>query len=241
MIRRVLLAMLAATVVASIGATAGSVMLDVFRAQLELEKKLLNNDLNGLDRVHEHLRTGCDRLVRLSEDLLRAERENEDLASFGARSADVRRAEVEVADMIAASQQLRTTIGARRGLIEQLQKEIGRLEESAPATEDDVSGRWSVVVEPGGQRGSFDLRLDGTILTGVYVLSGGFRGSLRGTLVGGAVRLERIDAEKGFVAVYNAKLIIQGSERRLEGVWESTNLAAGMPVAGSWVGRRETK
>ena len=241
MIRRVVVGSLAFLLIGWVCAGAASPVLEVFRAQLELEKKLLLVDLANLEREQDQLGGGCDRLTRLGEDLLRGERENEELASFVARSADVRRAEVEVADLIAAAQQLRTTLGSRRGLIEQLQKEVARMEESSPGAPDDLSGRWSVVAEPGGQRGVFDLRLDGTILTGVYSLSGGFRGSLRGTLVSGSVRLERIDAEKGFVAVYTAKLVTQGNERRLEGVWESTNLAAGMPVSGSWVARRDTR
>jgi len=98
-----------------------------------------------------------------------------------------------------------------------------------------------VAVEPGALRGTFDLRLDGSVVTGVYQLSGGWRGSLRGTLIDGTVRLERIDSQQGFNAVYSGRLVTRGNEKRLEGTWDATNLAAGMPASGTWVGRRETR
>jgi len=96
-------------------------------------------------------------------------------------------------------------------------------------------------VEPGAMKGTFDLRLDGSLATGVYQLSGGWRGSLRGTLIDGSVRLERIDSQQGFCAVYTGRLVARGNEKRLEGTWEATNLAAGMPAAGTWMGRREPR
>jgi hypothetical protein len=96
-----------------------------------------------------------------------------------------------------------------------------------------------VAIEPGGLKGAFDIHVDGTLVSGVYQLAGGWKGSLRGTLIGGSVRLERIDAQLGFAAVYHARLVTRGGEKRLEGTWDATNLAAGMPASGSWVGRRE--
>ena len=100
---------------------------------------------------------------------------------------------------------------------------------------------WNVAIEPGGLKGNFDLRLDGTIVTGVYQLSGGWKGSLRGTFIDGSVHLERIDTQQGFVATYDGRLVVRGGEKRLEGSWQATNLAAGLPGAGTWVGRRESK
>jgi hypothetical protein len=76
-------------------------------------------------------------------------------------------------------------------------------------------------------------------VTGLYQLSGGWKGSMRGTLIGDRVHLERIDAQQGFVAVYNGRLVTRGGEKRIEGVWEATGLATGQPAAGSWVARRE--
>ncbi len=223
------------------GAQGRDPVLEVFRTQAEVEKRLLMADLATLSTVQDQLRGASDRLLRLGDDLLRAQRDGEDLGSFVARSADLRRAEAEMASLVANAQQLRSTIGARRAYLEQVQAEIKRMEEAGQAAGDELSGRWSVAIEPGGIKGTFDLRLDGTLVTGVYQLSGGWRGSLRGTFIGGEVHLERIDAQQGFVAVYTGHLVMRGNEKRLEGTWDATNLAVGMPVSGTWVGRRESR
>ena len=211
-------------------------MLGVFRTQVEMEKRLLSADVAGLDKVQEQLRGATDRMVRLGDDLLRAEKEGEDLASFLARSADVRKAEAEVDELTRAAQQLRSTLAARRGSLDQLQAEVKRLQEALGGAEDELSGRWDVTIEPGSLSGTFDLRLDGTIVSGVYALSGGWRGSLRGTFISGNLRLERIDSQLGLVAVYTARLITRDDEKRLEGRWESTNLAAGMALLVMFIG-----
>lgn len=216
-------------------------VLDMFKAQREIEKRLLGADLAAMERVQEQLRGACDRLVRLGDDLLRAQKDGEDLGSFTARSADLRHAESEVNDLVISAQQLRTTLGARRAYLDQVQSEIRRMEESGQATQDELTGRWLVAVEPGGFTGTFDLRLDGTLVTGVYQLSGGWKGSLRGTFIGGDLRLERIDSQQGFVAVYTGRLVFRETEKRIEGAWDATNLAAGMPTSGTWIARREVR
>jgi hypothetical protein len=240
--RRLLVLLVAGLVVGGVArAQFRDPVLEVFRAQTEMEKRLLANDLGALERTQSDLGDATGRLLRLGDDLLRAEKEGEDLSGFAARAADIARSEAEVARLVSSAQLLRTSVGVRRSVIEQLQAEIRRLEEANPPGQDDLSGKWTVVIEPGGMKGTFDLRLDGTLVTGVYQLSGGWRGSLRGTLIGETVRLERIDTQQGFMASYSGRLVNREGGRRLEGVWEATNLAAGMPAAGTWVGRREPR
>lgn len=231
-------AVVAALLAAGVFAQTRDPVVQVFKAHAELEKKLVTANLLELERAHEQLRAASDRLMRLGDDLLRAEREGEDLASFNARVADVRRAEAELTQALAAAQQVRATLAVRRGTLDQLQAEIARLEAGSKPG-DELSGRWYVAIEPGGLKGTFDLELSGTIVTGVYSLAGGWRGSLRGTFIGQNLRLERIDAQLGFVATYIARMVTRGDEKRLEGRWDSTNLAAGGAASGAWVGRRE--
>jgi hypothetical protein len=239
--KRVILAGLAILVLAvPAAAAAGEPVADMLRLQADIERRLLAADYASLERVASQTRAAADRMVRLADDLVRAEKEGETTESFAARSNDLRRAEAEVEELTAAARQIRATIAARRGLMQQVEAELKQLEDAAPAGRDDLSGKWNVVIEPGGLRGTFDLLLDGTLVSGVYQLSGGWKGSLRGTLVGGNVRLERIDAQLGFAAVYTARVVTRGGEKRLEGTWDATNLTAGMPVSGTWVGRRET-
>jgi hypothetical protein len=214
-------------------------VLAVFRIQAEMEKRLVNADLASLERTQTQLRTATDRLMRLGDDLARAEKDGEDLGSLKARSTDLGKAEAEVSELVAAAQQLRNDIVARRSYLEEVQSEIKLLEETGPVISDELSGRWSVAIEPGAFHGTFDLRLEGTIVTGVYQLSGGWKGSLRGTFVGGNVHLERIDTQQGFVSTYDGRLVPREGGKRLEGTWQATNLAAGTPSSGTWAGRRE--
>ena len=76
--------------------------------------------------------------------------------------------------------------------------------------------------------------LDGTIVSGDYVLDGGFRGSVRGTFVGDRLSIDRIDSERGFDAKFYGR-VTSGAARRIGGTWEATLIApATGPTAGSW-------
>ena len=100
-----------------------------------------------------------------------------------------------------------------------------------------LTGNWRFVVEP-GQEGVGYLQQQGTLVTGTYTLSGGFSGSFRGTFVAGKVRLERIDSQYGFAAIYYGRLVGQGRNARLQGNWEATQLASGLPSMGNWTATR---
>lgn len=215
-------------------------VLESLRTQLEIERRTVGLELGKLERVQELMRDASERLMRLSSDLLRAQREGEDSGKLAERSIDLGRAEAEVNELIGLGQQLRQDIASRRTHMEQVELEVRRLEGTAQVQADELSGKWNVIIEPGAMRGTFDLRLDGTLVNGTYQLAGGWKGSLRGTFIGGNLRLERIDTELGFAATYLGKVAGPEGDRRLEGTWEATNLAAGMPAAGTWVGRRDT-
>lgn len=128
--------------------------------------------------------------------------------------------------------ELRRSIGARRFRLGLLREALARRE---PVLRDALSGRWQLHVLPTGQRGIATLRLDGALVAGAYELDGGFRGSLRGTFVGGKLTLERIDAERGFDAVFEARLVGEG---RLAGGWRTTGLAGSDYTSGDWSATR---
>jgi hypothetical protein len=97
-----------------------------------------------------------------------------------------------------------------------------------------VTGRWDVTINPGSLHGTLRLALDGTIVSGDYVLDGGFRGSVRGTFVGDRLSIDRIDSERGFDAKFYGR-VTSGAARRIGGTWEATLIApATGPSAGSW-------
>lgn len=101
---------------------------------------------------------------------------------------------------------------------------------------DGLSGRWQLVMMPSGQRGTMELRLDGTLVVGSYELQGGFSGSLRGTLVAGKLTLERIDSERGFDAVFEGRL--EQAAGSLAGAWRTTRLDGSNYGGGDWSAAR---
>lgn len=100
---------------------------------------------------------------------------------------------------------------------------------------DPVTGRWRVTIFPQKVAATFDLRLNGTVVSGSYQVPGGSAGSFRGTYAGGRLRLERIDASGGFDSVWEAAV----SNGRIAGNWKSNELATGQPTRGDWTAVKE--
>jgi hypothetical protein len=115
-----------------------------------------------------------------------------------------------------------------------LRDEIAKRREGLRGPSDPLTGRWDITVNPGNRRGTMRLVLDGTLVSGDYVLDGGFRGSVRGTFVGDRLSLDRIDSERGFDAKFYGR-VTGGATRRIGGTWEATVIApATGPTAGTW-------
>ena len=114
-----------------------------------------------------------------------------------------------------------------------LQEEIARRRSAPRRPADPVTGRWQTVIDPGGRKGVYHLVLDGTLISGDYVLDGGFRGSLRGTFIGDKVSIQRVDSERGYDATFYGR--VQPLVKRITGTWEATAIAPTVgPVAGTW-------
>jgi hypothetical protein len=220
------------------GADAALPLAQALREEVKVEERVLALAIGEVGQAEEQIQGAWVRVERQSADLLRAQEQGESLDSIRLREADLRAAESELMMHIRHSQQLRREMIAGRLRIAELQAEVERLESTVGSSDDPVSGPWRLVVEPGGQEGYMSLVLDGTLVQGTYQLAGGWTGSLRGTLVAGKLRLERIDSQIGFSSVFYARLIGSGEEARLEGTWDATQLATGMPSSGSWVAER---
>ncbi len=221
---------------ASIAGASGS-LVQVLRGQVAVQQQILDRAITDLEQQQADLREAWSRVDRLAADLLRAQKDGESAESLRLRDDDLRQAEGDLLMRLFACQQLRGTIAAARDRLGTLQVELARLEGEGETEEDPLSGRWTVVMEPGGQKGEMALELNGTLLQGTYFLDGGWFGSLRGTFVAGKVRLERVDSQLGFMAVYYGELK-RGRPSRLEGTWEGTHLSAGIPSGGTWVAER---
>lgn len=104
---------------------------------------------------------------------------------------------------------------------------------------DALSGRWRVRLLPQNQTAVFELSVSGTIVSGTYRIDGGSSGSLRGTFAEGRLRLERVDAARGFDTVYLGTLGTQEGVTTIRGSWAANELASGQPARGEWVASRE--
>ena len=101
---------------------------------------------------------------------------------------------------------------------------------------ESIAGRWQVQVQPGGNTGILDIRVDGTVISGTYTMTGGAQGSLRGTFVENRLRLDRIDAKGGYDSVFLGTF--DPVAQRITGSWTATELATGQPNRGEWTAVR---
>src|SRR5436305_10939117 len=100
---------------------------------------------------------------------------------------------------------------------------------------DTVAGRWQVVIQPQNATGVFELRLDGTVVSGTYQV-GATAGSLRGTFTDNRLRLDRIDAKGGFDSIFLGTY--EPAAQRITGSWTANELASGQPTRGDWSATR---
>ncbi len=226
-------------VAATVPTRTGDGVLDVLLASVEIERRRVTEDLEEFDRL-------SGQASRAESDLAAALNQIARLAREGATDRNA----LELAEQAAADARARSEAGQdrRRAVVERLADHVRRLgafrEEIARRRDalrgvlsDPLTGRWEVFINPGARRGVYRLSLDGTILSGDYVLDGGFHGSLRGTFVGDRVTLERIDSERGVDARFYGRLSVAPT-RRIAGTWDGTQIApapASGPVAGTWV------
>jgi hypothetical protein len=206
----------------------GDVVSDGIRADLSRERRRLTTDSRALADTTRRLESAASELASAARAVSEAASRNDVGVEEVARREDL---------LSASEQEVRSLLDRRRILAERVierRRSIALLEadlltKKAP---DGLTGKWSVLLEPGEQKGVFRIRLDGTIVAGEYMLEGGDTGSLRGTLVNGRLRVERVDSKKGFSTVYFGSLARDGQS--IAGTWESTTFGTGGPGSGRW-------
>jgi hypothetical protein len=205
---------------------------DAARAELARERRLLASDNTRLADVTRRLEAALS-------DLSAASRAAADAAARADGADDAVRREDALAT---AEQEVRSLLERRRAIAERILDRRRRMalleaETAARRPNELLTGRWSVVVEPGEQRGVFRLALQGTIVSGEYTLEGGQTGSFRGTLVNDRLRMERVDSKLGFNAIFYGRLSADG--RDISGTWEATTFGTGEAGSGRWRAARE--
>ncbi len=212
----------------------GDGAIDGLAASLDLERKARLADVDELQRLIDQLARASDVATQRRARLLDLLREpNPDRADIAVSEDGVADAEARVRTLETRRSGAVARFLERSRRIAQLGEELARRRAVPRGESDPLSGRWAVAIDPGRVTGVYRLRLDGTLVSGDYVLAGGFKGSLRGTYVGDRVTLQRIDSEQGFDATFYGKLVI--SQKRITGSWEATAIAPITgPSAGTW-------
>ena len=210
---------------------------DSLREQAKIREMVLAGQIREMVDIREELREVWTRLEQQSGGLLQAQSEGETVDSLRLRDKDLREIEAQMRAAVSRSQQLRRSMLENREMLAAIEIEVERLTAVVGAAEAPLNGTWRLVVEP-GQDGFAYLQQQGTLVAGTYALSGGFTGSFRGTFVAGKVRLERIDSQIGFAAIFYGRLVGRGENLRLQGNWEATQLASGLPSRGTWTAAR---
>lgn len=231
-------AMLLCAMVAVMGPSAAAAqVVDGLREQVRIRENIRQGQLQDLADAFRELRETWASLEQQTGNLLRAPNQTGlTVDDVRLRDEELRRLESSLLDGLLEAQQLRRALLENWTMMAAMNEEIQRLSGGAEIAAAPLTGTWELVVEP-GQEGVAALQQQGTLVTGTYALSGGFSGSFRGTFVAGKVRLERIDSQIGFAAIFYGRLAGSGRNRRLEGNWEATQLASGLPSAGNWTAR----
>jgi len=199
---------------------------------LRLERKLLALDLAAYREARAlEIRTR-DQLTTVTG------RVDQALAASTVALGTLENVHMELSSARAASQIAADRVEWQIQRLEDRLRRIGFLEGEAgrPGTPTDpVSGTWQVTVRPQNQTGTWVLTLNGTLVTGSYRMSGGgvtAAGSFRGTYTDNRLRLERVDATRGFDSVYLGS--VDPATGRLSGSWTAQDLASGQPAQGDW-------
>jgi hypothetical protein len=191
---------------------------------------LVADGIVELERQNGLLQQTWARVDAGAAAMVEAQRQGESLESLRTRADQQQQLESLLLMRLFEVQRARREVMTNLAVIEA----AGGVAAADRAQEGILTGTWRLNVQP-GLTGTAQLVQQGTLVTGTYQLSGGWSGSFRGTLVADKVRLERIDSKLGFAAIFYGG-IDRAPEGNLmiQGRWEASQLATGMPSAGGW-------
>lgn len=213
-------------IIAAVGPPVGA---QDIRTIAAVHARLVDAGIEELERQSGMMRTTWARVDAGAGAMVEAQRQGEALEALRLRDDRLREIESQLIMRLHEVQRVRREVLSSLAVIEA----AGGLTSSQSGRPGVLDGTWKLTVQP-GLTGSAYLVQQGTLVSGTYELSGGWTGSLRGTLVANKIRLERIDSQLGFAAIFYGELSLDAESAAIQGRWEATQLAAGMPSAGGW-------
>lgn len=194
----------------------------------DIEDRLLQRRIDAYREVHRAEQDAASRLLSSVQRLYQA---------LGDRSVDVdelRALEAEVSLLretavlrARESTDLRHELYGRMERLDELERELSR-------DDSPLRGTWILDMGPEGA-GTVRFSTDSGRVEGTYELENGRRGTLRGTVRGNRLELERVDSVSGLDRTFLGTLSADGNS--LEGTWQAKELAGGEPAAGRWSAR----
>jgi hypothetical protein len=204
------------------------------QAELRIERRMLTLDLVSYTESRQQQRRARQRLDEV----------------LGRLDGALNGASVALGTLEGLQGELDSAREATRVVEDRLSAQLGRMQErlrrialiegeaggrNQPA--DALGGRWRITIYPQNLSAVFDLRVNGTVVSGAYQVAGSTGGSFRGTFAGGRLHMERIDAKGGFDSTWDG-IVADG---RIVGTWNSNELVTGAPVRGDWTAVRESE
>lgn len=187
-----------------------------------------------LEKQNEKLRGAWALVDAGNQAVMDAHQQAVDLKEIRSQEDKLQQLEAQLLMRLVEVQRVRRELLTNRAVVEAAGGSIkSRAEHAGPLT-----GEWELKVQP-GLEGSVYFVQQGTLISGTYKLSGGWTGSLRGTLVANKIRLERIDSQLGFAAIFYGEVNLRAEPYVIQGRWEATQLATGLPSAGGWSARHK--
>jgi len=196
--------------------------------------RLLADAFTELERQNGRLNEAWALVDAGNGAVLEAQRKGADLESLRSQEDRLLELEAQLLLRIFETQRARRDVLTQRAAMEAAGGAAARQSSDAGV----LTGQWELTVQP-GLTGTAYLVHQGTLISGTYELSGGWTGSLRGTVVAKKIRLERIDSQLGFAAIFYGEVNLDADPDVIQGRWEATQLATGLPSAGGWRASRK--
>ncbi|MDX1384284.1 MAG: hypothetical protein R3190_11605, partial [Thermoanaerobaculia bacterium] len=230
------LAILALTTAA---AARGQGVLEVLEISYRIEMRLLEGELERYEEARRRQREAdnalSEREDRLDQAIRAREAPLDELQRLEREAAAAREAADAAASELA---RIRSDLYARMARVAELDVELEEERGRRLVPPSRLDGFWELEIQPTGEVGLLKLRVEGTLITGTYRFGNGGQGSVRGTMAGDRVDLERIDSEYGFDAVLEGDF--QPANLRMRGRWTAVDLSGGRFGGGTWSARKLT-
>ncbi len=219
------------------GPASAQTLLEALEASQRVEIRLFDGELERYDRArlgereaHDTLRTRADLLDRA---LRRRNTGLDQLAELESAVTVARETAYAASRELAAQ---RRQLYLRMATLAEIDAEIASERGRALVPPSVLDGFWEIEFEPSGGVGLLKLRVEGTLITGTYRVSGGRTGSVRGTIADNKVDLERIDNANGFDSVLKGEF--NPANRQIKGGWTAVDLSGGRLGGGTWKARK---